>query len=201
MTYTELIFIENENVPKLYSLNNPYVINKLNRIKSNEYILHSATGYALLGKMMSERFNIDINSTDIIENEYGKPCFADYKIKFSISHTKGAVACSISESEIGIDIEKISEIRENILKLYTKREMDQILTPADFYTLWTLKESAIKMTGKGISDIKKHEFILRPEITCISDCLYKNTNHKAFIVKDFVMSLSTADTIDQPVII
>ncbi len=201
MTYTELIFLNSSHIPDLYTVTNPYVTDKLKKIKSSEYLLHSSIGYSLLGKIISERFNVDINKVIIRENEFGKPYFPDLKVKFNISHTNNAVACSVSESEVGVDVERISTVREKILKLYSPREREGIRNAEDFYKLWTLKESALKLTGTGVSDIKKHEFTIKPEIAYISAALPRNVRHKSFVIDGYVLSVSSSDEIAQPIII
>lgn len=101
--------------------------------------------------------NADLN---FCANEYGKPFLANMpNIKYNISHAGHYVACVISEGlSVGIDVE---EIKPNDMKIakrfFAKDEADYLLNqPANlhtkiFYQLWTMKESYIKMIGKGLS--------------------------------------------------
>jgi 4'-phosphopantetheinyl transferase len=91
----------------------------------------------------------------------GKPYLENYeKYFFSLSHSGSKVLCAIAEIPIGCDIE---EMKPQSFKL-----MNRIFTPEErnlftdkspdeqlklFYTLWTGKESYLKMTGEGIAEI------------------------------------------------
>lgn len=95
-----------------------------------------------------------------IFNEHEKPYLRDCKdVYFSISHSGDYVACIVSNVEVGIDIEKITDIDLNIAKrFFAKGEYEMILAFENakdkldaFYRIWTKKEAYIKMTGKGFS--------------------------------------------------
>lgn len=200
MTHTEVTFLSKAPGRSLFELTNPYVVNKLDVITSPQYKLQSYTGYCLLGKIMSEVYCLDLNKLKIGENERGKPYFVDVEINFSISHSNDAVLCTVSKSCIGADIEKIGNIREKILKSFSPLEQEQVKSPKDFYTLWTLKESFAKLTGNGLSDVRNAEFELKPRITCTTSDI-KGLYFKSFEIYDYVISISTTDTIADPIII
>lgn len=75
---------------------------------------------------------------------------------FNISHAGDYVVGVLSECEVGCDIERIVhaplEVAEHYFNL---AEKEYIKSAKDkdraFFTLWTLKESYMKMTGKGMS--------------------------------------------------
>lgn len=104
------------------------------------------------------------NSPKVIQiqkNKYGKPYLAENNnLYFNISHSEKIVVCAISNTEIGIDIEKIREfpveIRENI---YTDNENKYIDISKDAnkagFKIWTVKESYLKYKGIGILHIDK----------------------------------------------
>lgn len=78
----------------------------------------------------------------------GGPCF-------SMSHGKDCIAVSVSEYDTGVDIETLTEApMEVVERVFTPRERAQIAESDDkdrtFFTLWTLKESYIKMKGMGL---------------------------------------------------
>ncbi len=200
MTHTEIVFLSSALDRDLFELTNPYVINKLERIKSQQYKLQSFTGYCLLGKIMSEIHGLDLNKLKISENEHGKPYFDDIEINFSISHSNDAVLCAVSKSFIGADVEKIGDIRDKILKSFSHLEQEQVKSPKDFYKLWTLKESFAKLTGNGLSDITKAEFELNPRIACATSDI-KDLHFKSFEIYNHVISIISTDTIDDPIII
>ena len=82
-------------------------------------------------------------------NEYGKPL--SNNTYFNISHSKGMIVCLISDYEVGIDIEKIRPYKKE-LKSYISNEDEEkyIKTDANFYEIWTSKESLVKANGKGL---------------------------------------------------
>lgn len=120
--------------------------------------------YLLLKKEMSFLFAIPVDR-QLFENDiYGKPylAFPHNKAFFNISHTDGCVICAISDSEVGVDIEKITSIPEDIIKdtlsesekriLASFNESEQALRAQKFFSFWTRKEAYVKYTGRGIND-------------------------------------------------
>lgn len=105
-------------------------------------------------------FSIDYTPDSRLSfGECGKPELADHPgIFFNISHGMGIAASIAADVECGIDCEKVREFRPNVLKrAFTEAERQMIEeAPAEkrdllFFQLWTLKESYIKATGKGLS--------------------------------------------------
>ena len=91
--------------------------------------------------------------------ENGKPFFENRPdIHFSISHSGKKVIAAFSDSEIGADIEKISTADLKIAKrFFAQSEYEYLDSIADsekqtaeFYRLWTMKESYMKFTGLGM---------------------------------------------------
>lgn len=91
--------------------------------------------------------------------ENQKPYFKDRPdIHFSISHSGVFAAAAFSDGDIGIDIEEIKETDFKIAKRffaedeynYLENITDKNLRNREFYRLWTLKESFMKITGKGM---------------------------------------------------
>ena len=87
-------------------------------------------------------------------SENGKP-FAD-DLFFNVSHAGDYVVGVLSDCEVGCDIEKAVNAPLEIAEHYFNfRELEYIKSRRDknkaFFTLWTLKESYMKMTGRGMS--------------------------------------------------
>lgn len=104
----------------------------------------------------------DIHDMPMISHgTHGKPFFPYREdIHFNISHCDGLVVCAISDAPVGVDVERIAPVSGNLLKrVLTVEELDQLSGhPRDggeylekFYRFWTLKESAVKESGKGLS--------------------------------------------------
>ena len=106
---------------------------------------------------------------DVHEN--GKPyCRSFPEVHFNISHSGSWVVCAVSGRSIGIDIEKIDGADMQIAKrFFTEYEYQYLQRQENkaeiFYKLWTLKESYIKCTGKGLSlPLNSFEFEFTDEI-------------------------------------
>ncbi|KJD32011.1 hypothetical protein PW52_15985 [Tamlana sedimentorum] len=78
---------------------------------------------------------------------------------FNISHSGEYAAIVFSNTQVGIDIEKIKSKpieREIITSIFNNTEADLILNTSNtnelFYKLWTRKEALVKASGIGIDD-------------------------------------------------
>lgn len=95
-------------------------------------------------------------------NENGKIYFP-HRDRFyvNLSHSGDYAACAFDSREIGIDIEKIRQYKENIAKrICLEEEMQALLAikkeeekDSAFTRLWTRKESAVKLSGEGIAGL------------------------------------------------
>ncbi|MDR1059826.1 MAG: 4'-phosphopantetheinyl transferase superfamily protein, partial [Clostridiales bacterium] len=79
---------------------------------------------------------------------------------FNISHSGRHVVCALCDAPVGIDVEIVRPIDMNIAnRFFSADERGRLFSePADghgrlelFYSIWTRKESFIKMTGEGLS--------------------------------------------------
>lgn len=88
------------------------------------------------------------------------------RLRFNLSHTRGLVACSVTEGgECGVDVERRDRTR-NFLGMartaFAPSERAQLeRLPAEqrqarFYQIWTLKEAYIKLIGMGLSQRLDH---------------------------------------------
>ncbi len=87
---------------------------------------------------------------DLPEVEYperGKPFFPAHRdVHFSLSHTKGLVLCAFGDKEVGADVERRREVSPALEKrILSPEEAAQF----DFFEVWTLRESYVKLSGKG----------------------------------------------------
>lgn len=129
--------------------------------------------------------NEDISFTT---NEYGKPFLKDRDdIQFNLSHSGIWVVGVIDHQVVGIDVERVQEIDLDISKNYfSPDEHEDLMSKADkfdyFFTLWALKESYIKILGKGLSHplnafsikfINPREIIIKVEGQRIRDVFFR----------------------------
>ena len=96
--------------------------------------------------------------------ENGKPYFKNLPLNFNISHTGNAVACAVSKTEIGVDIQKKNVEYSRVMhRICCENEIDLISASEnpidDFVKLWTLKESHVKCIGARVFDnADKYDF-------------------------------------------
>ncbi len=143
-----------------------------------------------------------LNESDLRYSENEKPV-AD-SVFFNVSHAGDYVVGVSSDCEVGCDIEKIRKAPIEIAQRHfraTESAYIDASTDRDkaFFTLWTLKESYMKMTGKGMS-LPLDAF----EIVCTTDgfvlgkspekpCFFKNLEFDGHIFSvsnetDFVIT-------------
>ncbi len=95
---------------------------------------------------------------------HGKPEVSG--IQFNLSHTSGLVLCAIGTKPVGCDAEKIKTVPSKIAeRFFCEREKIHLDACGDFYAeeffrMWTIKESYIKMTGEGMH-LPMQEFEVR----------------------------------------
>ncbi len=100
----------------------------------------------------------------IVEDANGRPGLPWSAVDFNLSHTAhqgGAAACAVSRAgRVGVDIERIRPIAvEDFRRWLTKEDWQTIESAEDplraFFTVWTIKESALKADGRGISVMER----------------------------------------------
>jgi len=111
-------------------------------------------GAGLLLKECLYRKGIDIK--DVTFGRNGKPEVTG--VFFNLSHSGNLAVCAISNKEGGCDVEKAGKVKGNIAKRFFSEEENRYLDrfegdskQEEFYRLWTMKESYLKMTGEGMS--------------------------------------------------
>lgn len=117
------------------------------------YYSFSKTSKELLEIVLKEE---GITSYKISKSINGKPYIDNSNIFYNISHKNKMVGLIISNSEVGLDIEYIDTEnikRESILKyFFTEKERESITNNEELLTLWTKKESYIKLNGGMLRD-------------------------------------------------
>lgn len=92
--------------------------------------------------------------------EWGKPSLKYYPdIHFSLSHSGDYAICSIGDAPVGNDIEHVRGGKlkvadrffapEELTFLYAVQDEEEITQR--MFRIWTMKESFLKVTGRGIS--------------------------------------------------
>ena len=141
-------------------------------------VRHSSPGsesaYALLAHAFYSEYEEELPFIEKTPN--GKPFFPDRpEIHISLSHCKTHVACVISDSPVGVDIESPREISRRAIKYFSSDEELALFSPLE---LWVLKESYIKLIGSTLAFIKHISFsrdnnrIIPPEAIVASKLYY-----------------------------
>ena len=89
-------------------------------------IEHEA-GTKLLAVGLRERYGLELKTSveaGLSSGQHGKPYLRDYPgIHFNISHCEGLVACAFSDTETGVDVERIREVKEKVIpKVFDRAE-------------------------------------------------------------------------------
>ncbi|EJQ37426.1 phosphopantetheine-protein transferase domain protein [Bacillus cereus BAG5X1-1] len=133
---------------------------KLEKFINKKDKLRTLIGELLIRTLINKRFKLSNKDIIMGKNQYGKPYFKyNPRYNFNISHSENFVVCAIDDKPIGIDIEKIKHIEyEEIAKNFFSKTEYNYITQGDlkcqignFYEIWTLKESVVKCSGRGLS--------------------------------------------------
>lgn len=117
-------------------------------------LLNSLIGRWLLQGLL-EKKQVSLQKLHLTSNDLGKPRLA-LPLDFSIAHSFDVVICMVSdEGPIGIDVEKIRDVPlEEYRSSFTEKEWSFIVKAHNriesFFSLWTKKESLLKMHGLGL---------------------------------------------------
>ncbi len=90
-------------------------------------------------------------------NEFGKPYLKGRNdFHFNVSHSGIWVVAAVDSQPVGVDVEQVDDVDLSISRdFFSDDEHSDLMSKNDkvsyFFTLWTLKESYIKIIGKGLS--------------------------------------------------
>jgi len=120
---------------------------------ANEKARRQCLASALLLQLVLKEKGLDANQ--VRTNRFGKPEIDG--IYFNISHSGDMVVCAVSEKPVGCDIERIREAPRKVSSRYfgeqEKLRLEKLQGfefDCEFFRLWTMKESYVKMTGEGL---------------------------------------------------
>jgi len=130
--------------------------------------------------------------TEITYGNDGKPYIQNNPFFFNISHSDGIVAVAFDNDEVGMDIEKIKDVDQDIAGiLYSdieKEKYSTLLTESKtFYKAWVMKESYTKMLGKGLYiEFKDLTLNLEEDNSTINEY-----NINSYIIDDYFLAITT----------
>lgn len=120
---------------------------KSEKVKREKYLV-----WKLLALAVKKRFNLDFANLEFTKTENGKWVCPDFC--FSLSHADGVVCVAVSDSPVGVDIERVGRVDPSFLDRFltdTEREHSRTLPPLAaerfFFEAWVKKESLFKRSG------------------------------------------------------
>ncbi len=139
--------------------------------------------YDFVKQKLKEKFNIDCS--EILKTEKGKPYIENSDIHFNITHSKDFRAVAIGQAQVGIDAEFLRKADLRVAKRFTKPEQEYISeTDSDnrFFEIWTKKEAYLKYLGVGLSGGLDSFNVLE-----------KNDMFKTFIINGFIITVCSEE--------
>lgn len=119
---------------------------------------------SLVATLLLEECLKELNALEeyekIVEDENGHWNFGNSPLHFSISHSDETVLVVASRFPIGCDIEKVREAKLDVAEqFFLPSEVENIKKSSHpdlvFLTYWTIKESYLKLLGKGLTQSLK----------------------------------------------
>ena len=169
---------------------------KITHLKNVEEKKRSLAAAIALNAALKE-YDLEERMMKYALGNQGKPYFRDHpEIHFSLSHSGDYAVCSIGAHEVGNDIERVRSGREKVAqRFFAKEELDWIYDSelsdesndrdSKIFRIWTMKESFLKVTGRGMSLPLNDFAILISENEYIK--IRQNINDKTYYIKEYIM--------------
>lgn len=135
---------------------------KILRLSNNKEKARSLSAGSLLHYALCMELDLQPDTAGAFSVEYeggGKPFLTDYpETYFNLSHSGDYVVCGVGREPLGVDIQKHTVIRKGIADRFFTSEDNRRLSDCKgkereelFFRMWSIKESYIKLTGRGMS--------------------------------------------------
>jgi 4'-phosphopantetheinyl transferase len=129
------------------------------RFKRVNVLQRSLSGEVMVRKILAGKLGTRPESFKFMKSEKGKPFLSGNPVHFNISHSgEYVVAAFCEDSEVGADVEKIKPVNFEIAeRFYSESEKKELFSKKGnekleyFFDLWTMKESYLKLLGKGLT--------------------------------------------------
>lgn len=134
---------------------------RIQRMKDQRSIYRSLSAGCLLHDALCESLGVSLGAGQAFKISYeeeGKPyLIGEPDIYFNLSHSGEYVSCAVADMPIGIDIQKKVTVRSRIAERFFTGADNQKLSACNeeereelFFRMWSIKESYVKLTGKGM---------------------------------------------------
>ncbi|MDO5321620.1 MAG: 4'-phosphopantetheinyl transferase superfamily protein [Bacteroidia bacterium] len=128
-----------------------------------------AKSYMMLCELLSEHYGMEAQP-EFSCGENGKPYIdASPQVHFNISHCAAGIICAVGDEELGVDIE-MAQFDEGLAKSVLSPDEYQDVISAQrpdvrFAEYWTMKESLLKLYGKGLPDDMRYILSLEDNVS------------------------------------
>lgn len=169
----------------------PYRRQKIARLK-NEKEKRRSLGAAFALDAALKLHGLSEKSMEYALGGQGKPGLRDFPdLHFSLSHSGDYAICSLGEAETGCDIERVRPDKMRIAdRFYTEEEKAWLYQAGEpeeqesrMFRLWTMKESFLKATGRGMS-LSLLDFTVLPGKDGISKVKHV-LNNNCYYIKEY----------------
>lgn len=134
---------------------------KIQKMKDQKSINRSLSAGCLLYQALCERLGVSLEEGRSFEIGYekeGKPYLEkESGIYFNLSHSGEYVSCAVADAPVGVDIQQKVKIKSTIAERFFTNADNQKLSACSkeeredmFFRMWSVKESFVKFTGKGM---------------------------------------------------
>lgn len=135
------------------------VIKHVNQYKNKQAKSTSKLAWQCLNHLLRKNYKTDLKTLSF--NKKGKPFLKNKKIYFSLSHSFDMIAIAISNSWVGIDVEKIINkkyanlLAEKMLNSGQKQKYITSKNKLEYLTkVWTQRETIVKLNGCDINIVR-----------------------------------------------
>lgn len=167
-----------------------------------------AAAYMLLLHALQNEYGITEEQVKMEVEESGKPYLASHPhIFFNLSHCDIGVACGTGNAPIGIDVETVRKIDNNVIRrVCSASEQDMLKQSPNpdllFAVMWTLKESWLKAKGYGIDYSLDKVNTKKLFLNNYQICQEGYVARTYIITREAVLSACTPDTLrnERPIV-
>lgn len=183
----KIYLLDYRNVPLDVLLNSQY-ISPMEKSSFDKYTVEAVKKEKIASTYMKNKY---IGS--YYRNEFGKP-ICDDKC-FNVSHSHGVVVLVIDKVSVGVDIEKVRPVEDDLKNFVTSIEEAAFASDSEtFYQIWTNKEALVKAEGHGIKE--RPNLIPGLPLNDIRTFKDRTYNNRTIKYGDFVITVSRESTED-----
>lgn len=166
----------------VYAQLSPSRKERIDRLRRQEDKQRSLAAELLVQQLLKEYYGV--TSAMLCCRQNGQPYLENCGLQVSISHCEQMVACAVSQTSVGIDIERIRPIDLRITRhTCVPEELDYLQISGEgvcsdpevlrrFFEIWTAKEAYFKKCGTGITDLKGvNVLLLQRQVYTVDDYL------------------------------